>query len=55
MMLRITSKWFCAAVELDSDGRVCRYAQLFGYMKFWDSERVLRYARIRKWTVEIVS
>jgi hypothetical protein len=51
--IRITSKWFCAAVVLDNTGRVYKAAPLLRYMIGWKMKRVLDYARNRKWEAEI--
>lgn len=48
-MIQLTSKWFCAGLELDEHGRVKRCAPILAYMKEWPRERVLHYARTRKW------
>jgi hypothetical protein len=47
-MIQITSKWFTAGVVFQND-RVVRAAPIISYMMGWTKERVLRYARIRKW------
>ena len=53
MTIQITSKHFCAAVELDGTERVCKTAPMLRYMIGWTRKRVLDYARIRKWEAEI--
>jgi hypothetical protein len=50
-MIRLTSKWFCAAVIIQRD-RVVRCAPMLNYMMGWTKQRVLRYARHREWRVE---
>src|SRR5215475_152470 len=51
-IVRLSSKWFVAAVLLDRGGHVYRCAPLLQYMMGWSRVRVLRYARIRHWSLE---
>jgi hypothetical protein len=51
-IIRLTSDWFCAGVILDDECVVRRWAPILWYMRGWNRERVLHFARRRRWAVD---
>ena len=51
-MILIDAPHFCAAVVLTA-GRVSRAAPILAYMTGWTADRVLSYARRKRWQTEV--
>lgn len=51
--IRLTSHYFCAGVVLGQK-RVIRAAPILKYMKGWTRDEVLRYARNKRWKIDLL-